>query len=346
MTTFKLAKVTPSVEPLKKQIASTTEYLKALTGKDVEASGSNATYGLVRTWTRSPMNPFLGTLHAAFDQHYPVAISPDDVWLCIAQGFALHVNANAGELRKQFVAHEGKLLLTHENKYTKGSPDNDWTESFSWFSDQIRERVGKKRDLIVSGFSTTGPIEKAASEIVLMEAMQHFFEYRELTLCGIPQVTLLGTVDDWKSIRTRTMALSEFGLTWWTDSLIPVLDQFILAAQDKPNMDFWPSFYKWENGSGGPHISGFVNRFFPYIKDKDAKDYTRKNPMLSETVGNRYRGLGVDNFPIGLSVVPFTWDYYGTEYNMEFLGGFTGTVQNPHSLEVQTAIGWAVRDVK
>lgn len=336
-STFKVSKVDSSKDLLKK-VGTVTDSFKVLTGSDVEASGSSTgAEQLVRTWQRSPMHPFLGTLHGAFDKHYSVAISPDDIWLCIAQGFAQHVNLNSEELRKQFVQHDGKVTLLHENKYTKGSPKTDWTQSFSWFSNEIEKHIGKKRDLIVSGFSTTGPIELAASEIVLMEAMQNFFDYREFTRCGIPEITLLGTVEDWKSVRTRTNNLSEFGLGWWTEPLSKVLDEFVLAVQNKPNSEFWQSFYKWQNGSGGPRITGLVNSLFPYVKN-------HKKNWEKNTATGPWAGYGPTDYPIGLSVVPFIWDYYGTEYEMDFLGGFAGTVQDSASLQLKTSIGWAVRD--
>lgn len=340
MSTFPVSKVKLATQPIKVKMDSLNSALHFLTGQPIEACGSNAKYDLVQTWSKSPMHAFLGTLHAAFDKHYPVAITPDDIWLCISQGLAMHINANPEKYRKQFVAHEDKMLLRHDNYYRKGDPTTDWTQSFSWFSEKIKDQIGKKHNLIVANFSTTGMIEKAASEIVLMEAMQNYFDYRERTLCGIPEVTLLGTEDDWKNIRARAQALSEFDLVWWTDVLDPVLEEFVRAKKGNSNKDFWTSFYKWNDGSGGSSVTGYVNRLFPYIKS--GKTGLMTNPQLKRM--DAYEGISPSDFPIGLSIAPFIWEYFETEYEMDFLGGFVGTVQNPESMEVQTALGWAVRD--
>jgi len=53
-------------------------------------------------------HPFVATLHQAYARHYPVTISPDMIWLLIAQGFASHVNQNGEEMRSYFVDFDGK----------------------------------------------------------------------------------------------------------------------------------------------------------------------------------------------------------------------------------------------
>lgn len=40
-------------------------------------------------------NGLIAALHLCWSNHYPLVLTPDMIWLCIAQGFALHVNANA-----------------------------------------------------------------------------------------------------------------------------------------------------------------------------------------------------------------------------------------------------------
>ena len=40
-------------------------------------------------------NPFIGAVHTAYNTHYPLVLSPDMIWQCVAQGFAIHINKNA-----------------------------------------------------------------------------------------------------------------------------------------------------------------------------------------------------------------------------------------------------------
>ena len=146
-------------------------------------------------------NSFVGAVHNAFNDHRPLILSPDIIWVTIAQGLATHINKNAEYLRHHFVDHQGKLYIEiSRDSFVKGGKNNDWPRVFPEFSDKIGEYIGKKRDLIVSNFSTTDLLEKTISEIVLMDSMKSYFSYGMRTLCGIPSITLEGTTDDWKHI--------------------------------------------------------------------------------------------------------------------------------------------------
>src|SRR6201999_4005041 len=99
----------------------------------------------------SAIPPFVHAVHIAFDEHVPLILSPDDGWLCIAQAFAHHIDANAEALRHHFVRHEGKArIVVIRNEFVKGSPDNAWPGVFGEFSDAIAKHVGKQRDLVVA----------------------------------------------------------------------------------------------------------------------------------------------------------------------------------------------------
>jgi len=37
---------------------------------------------------QTDFHPFMATMHLAYANHYPMTISPDMIWLLIAQGFA------------------------------------------------------------------------------------------------------------------------------------------------------------------------------------------------------------------------------------------------------------------
>ena len=126
-------------------------------------------------------NLFVGAVHVhtAYDQHYPLVLSPDMIWQCVAQGFSIHVNKNAEKLRHMFVEHERrKKIAVRRDEFVKGSPDNDWEGVFGDFSEEIRKNVGDEiHSLLTPEFSTTGPVERAAAPIVLMDAFKEYFEY-------------------------------------------------------------------------------------------------------------------------------------------------------------------------
>ena len=72
------------------------------------------------------------------------------------------------------VQHQGKAkIVVRRDDFVKGGT-NPWPEAFEAFSLGILEHVGAETHRkFVAKFSTTGPVEKAANEIVLMDSMKH-----------------------------------------------------------------------------------------------------------------------------------------------------------------------------
>lgn len=306
----------------------------------VEACGSSVSNVI----TNSFSHPFVEAAHIAYAYHYPLILSPDSVWLCIAQGFANHINVNAEALRKRFVAHEGKkAIIIRRDHFIKGDANNDWQGCFNEFSDKLAEHIGKKRDLIVSNFTTTGPIERAASEIVLMDSMKSYFKYGMRTMCGIPTITLTGEVSDWENIKERVANLTEYDLEWWTKPLSETINHLVEAAKGNPDIMFFDSLYKERGGSGGPFANGWINTLFPYLENYKGNFY--KNEYV-ELDGDSGYGGGptLDSFSNGLSKVPFKWEIGAQTHDMEFLGGMIGVNQDIETKAVSPAIGWAIRD--
>src|SRR5262249_48512488 len=153
---------------------------------------------------------------------------------------------NAESLRRKFVRHDGQLtLVVQRDEFIKGSPENPWPGVFAEFSEQIKGHIGEAHGLIVADFSTTGPVERAASEVAVLDAMQSYFRYVVTTVCGIPQILLEGSVEDWQTLGRRVQEWRRFDLDWWVKPLQPILDQFIAAAQGRVDRNFWNSIYKW-----------------------------------------------------------------------------------------------------
>lgn len=306
-------------------------------------------------------HPVVAAIHLAFHKHRSLVLSPDILWLLVAQGFANHVNANPEELRPKFVKHSGKAtIVIGRDDFVKGSPENPWPEVFGEFSSHIREHIGEAtHDLLLPDFSTTGAVERAATQVVLMDAMQSFFSYEFHTLCGIPQIALEGTTEDWEKLAERTRGIGRLGLEWWTSALSTILDEFVAASQGRVNVPFWQSIYKLDGGSGGPFTNGWITAFFPYLKHWQTGRATHQNPWLAKggatlqdllyppAQSAPYRfghGPTTEAFPSGLAQAPFLWKYLGHTYRMEFLGGFVGIRQEAETLWLRPEIGWAVRE--
>jgi hypothetical protein len=321
--------------------------LRKRTRTELEACASNLD-DLVATRG----NPFVYAVHCAFASHLPLTLSPDDVWLCIAQNFSLHVNLHAEALRDRLVSHRGaKLIQVRRDDFVIGSPDNDWPAVFAEFSQRLVDELNASTELLVANFSTSTAVERDVSRIVLMSAMQPYFKYEVFTLCGIPRITLLGTPADWRAIRLRAESLAQYDLDDWMSVLPPVLDQFVRASDGDVDREFWSSLYKLNGGSGGPYVTGWINTLFPYIKSGSHSSA----PGAGELIPNQFMmswaeppdahkcGPTATQFPWGLSRAPFLWQYIAHDVPMEFLGGFVGMSQDPESKSVRPAIGWTVR---
>ena len=162
-------------------------------------------------------NGLVHTFMTAYNNHLPLELSPDDVWLAVCQGFSAHILANSEQLRKEFVDFDGKKKLeVRRDEFVLGSPDNDWPSVFGEFSEKIKDNIGAKmHSTFVHKFSTTTPLHTTIYEATLMTAMQKYFDYKLISLCGIPKVRLTGKPQDWKELRDKVASVAKFGLDWW-----------------------------------------------------------------------------------------------------------------------------------
>jgi hypothetical protein len=290
-------------------------------------------------------NPLFAAAHHSFNDHRPLVLSPDMIWLAIAQGTANHINNNAETMRSKFVKHQGKAeIIVRRDDFVKGSFCNPWPEAFGAFSMAIMEHIGSdNHQKFVAEFSTTGPAEIAANDIVLMDSVKSYFKYVLMTRCGIPSVILEGTTDDWKLLQEKVEALSEIIPSWWMTKLNPICQGFIAASQGNADPGHWRNIYKWGTHSGSDYNDGWLTHLLPYIRESYGGDG-------SACVQNKFKtggwggGIETSAIPGGLSSVPFIWDYYNTKYEMSLMAGFSGVTQNQETLAIRPKIGWVVRD--
>ena len=291
-------------------------------------------------------HPFIAAVDAAYRQHLPLALSPDHVWLLVAQGFARIVQADPEAMRASFVSHAGTVALeVRRDEFVPGSRHNDWPGVFAEFSQAIRSHIGDENhgNLVVE-FSTTGPTERAASAIVLMDAMQSYFTYSLMTLCGIPEVRLEGSPADWTRLAASTRRLGErYGCGWWTEHLTPFLDRVAACAGGADDPELWRSIYKLDDSSGGPFATGWITQCFPYLQSSQDGSLKRNDYLGRPDRGSHeYGGVTTDAWPGALSRAPFLWTILTQVHRMTFAAGFTHFTQDRRDRSVRPAIGWAV----
>lgn len=218
----------------------------------------------------------LETVNMAYNFDKDLVLTPDDVFLTILVGVNSHVAKDPEKCRHAFVNFEGKKEICIESNF---SPDV-WEERgvFDEFSQRIREQIGAKwHDAILCDFSTTTPLEKLLSQLGLMEATSHYFDFRLTGMCGIKTITLSGTVEDWRRLRAKIDVFSVLDdLEWWLQDLRLVLDQFVLARQGIVTSSFWRRMVNGHHSdkevglyfttAHQGFLSGWVLALFPYTK--------------------------------------------------------------------------------
>lgn len=329
------------VEPARTPLATSMgrDALGVTTGVAVEAASD-----LARSLIPVPHHGLIATAGRAFMEHRPLVLGPDAVWQAIAQGFADHVNADPEGLRSRLVPHEGRRRLVVPMAYLERSPENPWPQVFEKIAELVRKHSHPEAvSALDADFTTSGPVERVARALVLLDTFKSFFEYEVACLCGIPWVRLEGTPADWRLVRDRVERLAAFGLEWWVDSLRPVLIELERTALGLVNRAFWRGIFQSRDehgGYGGPttYVSGWIVRFAPYLGDAP-------RVFRNELVLGTEREVPQAALPRGFAQVPFVLrrELQGREdVKMVAFAGVLAMKQHEDSLALEPRVLWAV----
>lgn len=303
-----------------------------------------------KSFVHTKIHPVIGSLHYSFAHHRPVSISPDIVWLMIMQGLSKHFYFNSDSISTEIYTEKEKTILQiQRDNFVKGELTNNWAEVFPEFSDRIKESTNLNlHELFTPNFSTTTNNVSISYTITMMDALSEYYDYSVLTACGIPYVVLEGSPEDWKWIKDKLPELRKYDTDFWIDNLQPVIDEIYKSSTGNVNSEFWKSMYKWNGTSGGNRVTGWIIKFFPYIETNDNKKhvntYLDYNIYLDDDdVEFNWIGLTGDDFPSGLSVCNFNWEYFGGNFNMQFCAGFIGISQD-NNMVLRPEINWFVSE--
>ncbi|CAG8655163.1 673_t:CDS:1 [Ambispora gerdemannii] len=281
----------------------------------------------------------------AYSKHQHLCLSPDDIWLTIAQGVSRHINYNAERFRHYFVEHEGKKKLEIDVKDILETSGYDtpiignWPEAITRLANETDNKIQKVdlKKIIECDFSTSDFTSITTSRIILLDAMKEYFIYRMLVGgCGIPKLTLKGTLNDWLNLQQKVANLRSLGLDldFWLDRLEPVIAQFVATYKGEVNEEFWSvikSQIPYASGMMTPCWDGWICAFFPY--DKRGKKLDLNN-------------IVPDAIPSGLVHVPFIATSPFQSRNCQMSAGFLGARQEiiESEIVVSPVIGWYVSD--
>ncbi len=289
-------------------------------------------------------------MYRAYADHRPFVLSPDMIWLLINQGFSQHVNANPELMRDNFVDFTEKMTLTvvSDDIPLDASADK-WEVIFPKFVEQLSENTkGSLIDILSAEYSTTTPVERIASQITIMDAMEPYFEFVVIMVgCGIPEITLRGTPEDWQKIVDKTRLLAGYDLEWWTSEIIPLLERFVEASNGEIDVEFWQRMFKYHTMKGEDGrpilyppdiIDGWIVKFFPYDKDGNRNDLVSVNKQ--RMAGHN---LPKEIVKVDLTHIEMLPDGKQTITPLELWSGFIGLEQNEKNYALTPKIGWMIR---
>ena len=200
------------------------------------------------------------------------------------------------------------------------------------------------RTWIIPDFTTTMPQDVVVASILLMGAMQKYFNYKYTLLCSLPSVTLLGQQSDWQKLLARLEKLKTLGAetTIWYELLKPVLTRFVLsfASPQSANIcEFWNKIAHHEGGGSGPrYYSGWITAFCfwndmgeslyhsysPFTPPPDPqRQLGRSSPRLCLD-GCWYHRINTTEVPPGYASVPVKVDDNGDIFMSRIIAGSVG----------------------
>ncbi|MCR5496530.1 MAG: DUF4419 domain-containing protein [Paludibacteraceae bacterium] len=281
-------------------------------------------------------NGLLETVRNAYHGHYPLALSPDVIWLTICQGMSKHINLNFKSLENKIYKNgHPKSILVRIDSLAFDS--TQWSVAIDSLAQQTRRYTDPYfYEAFVPQFSTTTPIDHVAYQITLLDAQKKAFSYNLESGCGFPWIVLRGTTEDWELIKKKLSIFDTLEMTEWKESLTPILDEFIEASQGRANKTFWMNIFKTEGEYETYAITGWILKLFPYI------DSDQPNPFLNKRVAAS-DNLSTDRFPSSILSVPFVWHnaFEDRTDSLYFWSGILGAKQYGDKT-LEPFISWAL----
>ena len=354
MHKFTVSKVKTKLSPLSGGFADLKEETKKwilVKGQPLEHKfeTGQTNYPLVKTRGRIK-HGLVDTVYTAYCEHRPLELSVDDFWVLVAHGVGKHLVKNAEKYRGQFVNHQGQkeLRLNVQSIGIQpygGSLNLDkWPKAIAGMCDLVK--VDMKTDfakLMTTPFSTTGFIEQTVIDCALLESAKSYYKYVCCLECGIPDVVLHGTPQDFQSMIDRVHSLKSLmpDFCWWFDSFLPHLSKLKQTAEGQPDVAWWQKIvHPVGGGSGISLLSGWLADFIPYV-DNNKGTYDQARRDHRHWSYGLINGIPYEDFMEAVTVTDFILNNNGHEIKMVWLAGFMGISQNAETGALRPAMGWA-----
>lgn len=290
-------------------------------------------------------------LHHSFNRHLPFALTPQMIWSTLLDVAKTTVTLNPKEYKSKFGVEGGgqKELTVYKNSVHPSQCD--WMSYIPTFKGLLEKQIPKEvMELFCPAFSTLTPVIEISQLITFMGAVTPYYTFNMGTSCGIPEIKLTGTHEDWKLLVEHTKKLADFfpKLAEYYDVLIPILEKIEQSwVGETVDKKFWRSIYHYNSESGSDYVSGWINTLYayefyadwfnrrsrnkePHLK-KSFTDWMRQDTQTSSGGIRTEGGIAVNHFPSQIVTVPFTWE---TSVNGENSHLSMAFVAGPMSIEL------------
>ena len=285
-------------------------------------------------------------LMVAYENHYPITVSPDMILLLFLQGYSRFMEKYSERVRSQYVNFEGKkiLVVKRGGLTPEKASKEDWQGIIEEFTGKIKSEIGENIiSNLESNCTTTNPVTLTTSQVSIMSAMKQYFIYKVIMcVCGISKITLEGSLEDWEKIKKKLEFFSkeEFGLDWWTEHLIPIIDNIIETKKcynqnkdiDNKLRLFWKDMIRLKKGGcyRPTVIDGWIVKFIPNLSES--------TPMINECLKDSDIPDQITSCPLKLIFI----DNNEIEYDCSLASGFYGMIQDEHTFNVKPVIGYSI----
>ena len=230
---------------------------------------------------------FLSAVVHSYNNHHTLQTTPDDWWYTIICQVSstierAGVRTGAGYRSKSDEKQKlGKFLASHELRdplkvsvSTVPLRESDYSRVFGDIAEQIgcSVKVPEFAETVQADFSTSTSTHVLESEITLRSAIKSHSKFEIYFMCGIPQVEMMGTEEDWRKLKRKFLRLKDslaaveenfvlFG-NWW-NNVETILQKLIDTYIGKPDVDWWSRiFYKEKAWDSGPPVNWYLRGWF------------------------------------------------------------------------------------
>lgn len=182
----------------------------------------------------------------AYKNHWVLRTSPDDWFFPVIRRIAQVVDENALHPEVEAYLGRGRPKSELRVNFNRG-----FEKMFEELSLQISKNLvtSEYAKVFEANFSTTTPNDRLVSQLILMSSVQKYFNFNTYIACGIPEVELLGTEEDWRNLIVKLQDIKKVlspiagplgNITAYFDDIVaPVYQNLLNTFLGKPDKVWW-----------------------------------------------------------------------------------------------------------